>query len=502
MSRVINYRVRIDWDFDGDYTEAYNDVSSYFESADGRLAFSEPTELLASGKGVVDRCKITLRNPGGIFSPLNTSGPLYSSIRDGKAYHAPMYIEVSIDGGTNWSRVFTGVAKIPQETGTTSKQNPLVTIDCRSKDELLLQRRISTTLAQFQAWADGAVNEAQIISAVLAAISASPTAIDAGLVSVPYAWWDDESALEELWKLAAAAGGRFYANADGVYCYENAAHWLDHTSQETLTWPTDYGSLQATYRDSDLYSTVTVEASSRMLGEWDVVWEPDEPVVVTPGATKKITARLQQPIYTTFAPDWQAVSAGGENLNAYVTVGAQYFAQRVEFTIANSNPYWAAYIRKFKLTARPVLGGPDFEESRNSATHGSNGAFFAARGERTRSMRANAFVQSKAQAGMLALFLLHQSEWPRLTYQLRGVPGVPSRRPGDRITINDSSLASSARDAYITTVDWTLDVNGFRQNLTLIDAEQLFPYQSEGYFVVHDTTGNTLLTSGSKPMFY
>lgn len=97
-----------------------------------------------------------------------------------------------------------------------------------------------------------------------------------------------------------------------------------------------------TYDDTDLYNVVTVESMTRVASSWDVLWEPDEPVVVAPGETKKVTAWLQRPIYSTYGPEWEAVSAGGSNISVLVTLTATYYAQRVEFLITNSNAYMAA----------------------------------------------------------------------------------------------------------------------------------------------------------------
>ena len=495
MPRTIAYRLYVDWDFNGVYT----DESAYLVQATGDLSLSPPADFLTSGRGIVDRCRLELRNASGRFSALNSSSPLYTYIQSGKAYHAPMYLEVSINGGSNYYRVFTGVAKIPQESGMTTREGPMVVIECRSRDELLLQLRQSTTLANFQAWHDGGYTEGQIINAMLTAAGITTgTSVDAGLIRMDWAWLDDESVLEELWALAAACGGRFYTDPDGTMRYENATHWLAHSSSlETLTKADYDAGLEIAYTDDDLYNVVTVEASSRVAAPEDVLWEAEEEVMIPPSGSKALVARLRQPAYTA-AVSYTAAAAGGENLASYISVSATYYAQRVEMTITNSNAYWAAYMRPLQVVGRPVQGGPTQEESRDSATHGSNGAFFTTRGGRTRSLRSNPYVQSRAQAGMLALFLLHQSEYPRLTYRLRGVLGNPARRLGDRVTINDTSVMSASRDAFLVGIRWRLTANGFQQDLEAIDAAQLYPYQSDGYFII----GTNVLSATSKRIFY
>ena len=155
---------------------------------------------------------------------------------------------VSVDGVPNYSRVFTGVLKIPSELGATSRQHPTVTFDCRSWDEVILQQRVSTLQSIFSTIYTSGYTEEQIIARWLTdagmndgveftsqAFGGTPT-LDPGLWIINWAWLDDESPMTDIWQLAAAAGGRFYADPDGVFRYE-MPHWFysPHTvSQATL----------------------------------------------------------------------------------------------------------------------------------------------------------------------------------------------------------------------------------------------------------------------------
>jgi hypothetical protein len=299
---------------------------------------------------------------------------------------------------------------------------------------------------------------------------------------------DDESVLEEIWQIASACGGRFYADPDGTLRYEDMTHWLKsphNTSQETLT-RADFAGLEPVYGDADLYSSVTVEASARDVGASDVLWEPDEQVVVPPNSSKSITARLTQAAYSIDAPFWKAATAGGNDITASVTVTVTANnVQRVELTVANAHTTEAAYMHPFSISGRALTGGPAQEETRTSAANGGNSAWWTSRGTtRSKAIRGNAYVQTRAHAGALAQALLHRSEAPRLTYKLRGCPGKPTRRCGDRITINDAQIMSSAREAFITAISWRLNQNGFTQDIEATDAAGLFPYATSEYFVL------------------
>jgi hypothetical protein len=299
---------------------------------------------------------------------------------------------------------------------------------------------------------------------------------------------DDESLLEELWALASATGGRFYCDPNGTYRFEDSTHWLKsphNTSQETLT-RADFASMEANYGDADLYNAVTVETSPRQVDVTDDLWTPDEVVVIPPGTTKVIVARYRQPAYSVDAPYFRAHSSGGVDMTSSVTVTiAATNVQRTVMSVANAHTTAAAYLQPFYITGRPLVGGPTQEEARDTATHGNNTAFWTeARGTRTKAIRGNAYIQTRGHAASVALYLLHRNEYPRLTFRLRGVPGNPARRCGDRLTINDTATMSAARDAFITAISWRLTGNGFVQDIEAIDAQNLQPYAAADYFLL------------------
>lgn len=480
MPRTIAYRLYIAWN-----GTDYVSEGARLLQASGENRLTSP-DAIAAGRGIVDRCTLELDNRDGRYSPLNSSGALYASIQAGGAYNRPMYLEVSIDGGSNYYKVFTGVIKIPQESTPTPSKPATVTIDCRSVDEILLGRRLSTTLADMLMMHDGGYTEGDVINLWVQQAGKSATC-DGGIFVIPWAWMDDESALEEIWAIASAAGGRFYADPDGVFRYEDMTHWLKsphNTSQETFT-RADFAELQPIYSDTELYNSVTVEASSRLIGATDLLWEPDEPVVVPPSSTKVITARYRQPAYSASTPTWKAATAGGIDITASVTVSVTgSYVQRMVLSIVNSATE-AAYMHPFNIAGVALTGGPTQEETRTSAADGSNSTWWSSRSTtRSKAIRGNAYIQTRAQARTLAHFLLCRSEAPRLTYKLKGCPGKSSRRCGDLVTINDTAIMSASRTAFITAINWRLTVNGFTQDIEAMDSANYAPYISEGYFVL------------------
>lgn len=482
MARVVEKRLFIAWDL-----TSFVNESAYLISANGDMSYTPPGEGFSSGRGIISSMTISLDNSTARFSPLNTGGALYSYLQNGKSYHAPCYLEVSINGGTDYYRIFTGVIKWPEIVGGTTRATSVATLECRSNEEKLLQHHTSTTLADFVTYHDTGYDESQLITAWLtdAGIDPGDMDVDSGAMTIAWAWMDDESVIEEIWRLAAACGGRFYADPDGVFQYENFTNWaretVSTTTQAAYT-PDSFSGFEPVYNDRDLFNSVLVEAAPRETLTLDTVWEPDEIIRILPGETRLIVARLRQPAYNISAIDYTARSAGGISLTASVSMTATKYAQRVEMEFTNSHATHTAYIDPISIVGQTVSGSITIEEERNANDHGANGAFFADRGDRRKSIRGNVYIQSRAHAAMIAEFLMRQSETPRLSYKLSGCPGDPALRLGWKISIADESIMSSTAYGIVSSVRWRFSQAGYTQDLECIDTTGLFV--NSNYFIV------------------
>lgn len=488
MPRTITWDLRIDWGFTGSYV----DESARLVAASGAMRLAAPESGISSPRGTVDQMTLTLNNADGRYSPLNSSGALYDDIKLGGAYHAPMYLRVSIDGGSNYDRVFTGVIKIPREGPPYPGVAATVEIDCRSRDEILLSKRMSTTEVTFVALHESHATESDIIAQFLedAGLTSSDYTLDNGLFVIPWAWLDDESPIEDIWQLAAACGGRFYCDPDGEFRYENMTHWLlspHNTSQETLT-KASYGQMDGpAYDDRELYSGVTVVASPREMLESTTLWAADSVITIPANSSTQVIAKLRQPAYSVDSATFTAVTGGGTDMSANISMVFGKWAQRVGIVITNSHAAYAVEIVALTLGGIPVSGGPSIEESRESGRSFWTG-FTSTRPGRVRLLRGNPYIQTGPQASTLAQFLRDRYQLPRLSWMLRNVPGDPGRRLGDRITVANADAMSSSRDGFLTAINWRLSNKGFVQDLDLIDAGSeaelngLFPY--DAYFIV------------------
>jgi hypothetical protein len=485
--RLVSIAVEVDWDGDGLYT----DESAHVVSVRGEARLSAPDALLTGGGGQVARCAVALANGDRRFSSLNPASPLYAYIAAGAAHQARMRVTVTVAGQAH--RVFTGVVRELQETAPTAKQAATVTLECRGRDDLLLQERRSTPLADFLASSQAAATEdvhlaawltlaglvdgVDFVSRAYAAGHAGvqPT-LDAGLFPLRYAWLDDESLLDEAWGLVGACCGWFYCDAEGVFHYHNLTAVAPGALARQVGALTvveldehQVAGLQLRWPTAELYGEVTVEVSPRGPGETGEVWAPDTVVVVQPGETKTIWARLDGPLAGAPTLEWAAFTAGGSPIHSGVTVSQTDYAQRVKLVIANSGTR-AAYLNTLRLSGQLLVGGRQVEVARTSEA-----PFWANRTLRRRAIRNNVYLQEESQAETVAAYTLRRQERPVL---VATVPNVdrPEVRLGWPVRIEYSNVvpAANAIVGIVTGLSWRADHSGFRQDVTVLETGSLF----------------------------
>jgi hypothetical protein len=482
IGRTVTYYLGIDWNFNGSYT----DETAYLVRASGDYRIAAPGSNILSARGIIPQMTLTLRNDGR-FSPFNTSGALYSYLQNGKAYHAPVRLNVTIDGGSA-VRVFTGYLKTPVENAVTSTAAPTITFDCRGVEEQIQHMRMSTTLADFASYYDNNLTEAEIITEWLTDAGMTPGAgeIDKGLFVIPTAWLDDESPLDDIWQLAAACGGWVYSSREGEILYKNATYLAQGVASSETIDEGDYEGLSLRYDDRELFSDVTVEASPRRRSDEAIIWEPEEVPVIPPDSTKTVTATFRQPAYSITSVSYDAVTHSGTDLSADADLTQTQYAQRVEMEFTNDNTDYAMALRNLQILGEPMIGEPSTEEKREGDN--TSGFWNSAynREQRSRRLRGNVYIQSRSQAAMLAEMLSDWHEMPTAYVIVTNAVGSPSRDLLDRITISNDSMLTSDLDVFITGIRWTASNSGFKQTIEGVAADVFYPYAdaAEGYFVI------------------
>lgn len=485
--RSVVAAVYVDWDRNGVYTNE----SAYLVSARGNASLTAPEQMLAGGPGQVASCQIVLDNKTRRFSPANSAGALYAYIAGGAAYMLPVLVDVTLDGTTH--TLFTGYIRELTESAPTPTQTGRVTLECRAKDEKLLQDKLSTPLADFLADSAaahtedyhiinlletaGMVDGTDFVSPAYALANPGtlPT-IDGGIFPIRYVWLDDESVLDEIWQLTAACCGWFYCDHLGKFHYHNLTAVLPDALERqygaisTLALDEDQvAGLQLKWPTAELYNEVAVEVAPRAPGEAGEIWAPDDPIVVQPDQTKVVWCRLDAAQVIPPNLTFQGYTAGGIALNTNIVVERTNYAQRVRLHIWNNNVQ-AAYMNTLRLDGQTLTGGRTLEAEKVSAE-----AFWTGRPARRRSIRNNVYIQSEAQAETVAAYALKRQELPVLVATVPGVDN-PALRLAYPVSIEYSNVVPTADTiiGIMSGLSWRLDNTGFRQDVTVLETASLF----------------------------
>lgn len=486
---TIAARLRIYW------KSGVADESAYLIGASGAGRLAAQGQHIISGRGIVSSMTFSLADVTKRFSSGYAAGALYADLAGGEWYRRKVEFDVSENGGA-WTRVFTGYIKSWREENVSLASPAVVNVEARTRDDFLLQEKRSTSLASLRAIVGGAKTEKDILAEWLALAGLAPAdySLDYGVFVIRYAWLHKESVLEDAWQLAAAVGGRIYVDEDGILRYRNALAWVNKTTPVETIDRAQASQLAIEWTDDDLYTRVTAEASGRMLGLLDVVYTPEEGDFVIPaGTTKALSLDLRQPVFSVASISYSAVSTGGMDLSASVTMGAPtYNAQGIAVSFTNAHTRLDAVLRNFRIVGVPIIGAPSSEfEAYASAL-----PFWSDKEERVRAISGNVYIQTIDQAQFVAQVVLDYSKLPAATISLSGVAGKASRRLGQRIRITDPDAYPAGTDAIIVALRWRYDVSGFTQDMEALDVEELFP--DEPYFVI----GTNVLGAATRPLFY
>lgn len=491
MANDIRWQFYVKWN-----NTTFIEESDRVISIDYDAKMAKPGANAVGGSGMISKIDVALANYDGRYSTNNPSGYVYlNSGSFGKYLNREVYLNVSIDGGSNYFRIFSGVIIDITESTPKPRQPSVATVTCHDYSALYINRRLSTTQEAFVALHTSTSTEAEIVAQFLsdAGLTSSNWSIDDGIFVIPFAWMDDESIIEEVWSIANACGGWFYNDiwntSQPYFVYKNAFHWNDEsisTSAPNNVFNRASGhftDLDLSYNFEHLFKTVTVEWSGRKIDSVDTIWEPEERIVVPANSTKVITARFQYPVYEITSLDYGAATNGGIDITSAVSCsyGTKY-AQTVEITFTNTHTTYAAVLKDVKMTGKAVVGGPD-GETKTESSH----SYWSTHSEKNKALRTNIWVQTEVHSDTLSKMYANIHEAPAAYYSIKGIQGDPRRKLGQKIRIyDDTAFDTSNEVAYIVELSARISKSGFRQNIVAVDAEVLYDYidSDPGYFVI------------------
>lgn len=443
------------------------------------------------GTGPVAQMSITLDNYDQRYSPYNEAGALYANLLGTattaggttvtypKLWSIPVQLRMGFYDTTNGHErltVFSGLIDQPSETFGPDGER--VQFICLDRGATLLDRSKSTTIQS-----DVPIDQwMRYMVSSLGGIATGST-LDRAFFLLPFAWMDDEKLWTEVQLAAAADGGYAYFDETGVFRFRNAAWWATApdsiATTNTAIISVQYRTFAPGYDAKSLATGAIVEYQPRAHGGEHVVWRSSETITVPP-AGKTIEAKFQYPttvLLTPSAPgDWLPASSGGVDMTSKVGLDVQnQSAQRANLVFSNSSNQ-TVFIQKMQLRGLALIGGPQEQVDVDATT-----ALVPTNKPR---IGGNAYVQTKAQAELIATLTAFRNSYPRLTHKFSGVPAMPWLQLGDRIGIDIQAASgtnpvTADRYAIIAGLAFSWRPEGaFLMDIEAIDVDGLYEYSN------------------------
>jgi hypothetical protein len=305
-------QVVIDWQNNGDWDDAIDDISADVISAAWKIGFRQAYQDMADES----QAKIVLTNETGKYTPENASGALYGYLLP----HRRMQIRDIQAGGT--VVLWTGWVEFPQvkwqaEGAATAKtEATILGIGAKSLlQDVDVQLPIYTDTtgdvivadvleqsvippAVTGVWILGQAGSSELGESTYLGDASDYSSVEAGITIFPvYGDQEAANAWEVIKQVTEGERGRFWFDRDGKAIWWNRHHLLlDTTNDATVNSASgDYKPRQLGYKFGRyMANIVRVEARPRATGSSEVLYTLDAPVTVPAGQTVSFDVTLRK----------------------------------------------------------------------------------------------------------------------------------------------------------------------------------------------------------------
>lgn len=340
------YAVQIDWDKDGDFSEASEDVTDRVRGPITVMYGRDQATALAptiSGRG-----EFALDNRSRDYSPRNTLSPIYGKVKPGRP------VKISRGVGSDTYTLFHG---------HTDDQPINPQLDSRTVNLSLVDwlgdfnsHDITTPLYQ-------GIRTGQAINYILDAAGwpADLRDIDPGATLIPWWWENDTDALAALDRVLRSEGppALLTTGVDGEIVFRDRHHRLTRSGSLTSqgTWTGDPANPPTmgrgfTYDEawSNIINTASVSVDVRQALAVEDVWTSEASLTLLAGEVRIINASSSDPFLNAVTPvagtDFTTV-AGSVTVRL---IGTSGLSVGIELTAVGGT----AIISNLKLRANPV----------------------------------------------------------------------------------------------------------------------------------------------------
>jgi len=266
----------VDWDNDGDFSDADEAISDYVMSAEWRLGMAKPFDLMASEA----ECSLTLNNEDKRFSPESTASPYGTALVPWRR----MRVQSVYNGGTtvHWTGYVESIQPEPGEgRSLTAALKGCGTKSLLQDNEVFLELQVNQTVDV-------------VIELIIDQFDELlPTSMETGLSEMTYVadnWRDGVDGYTAIRSLLDAEQGRFFLDRGGTMVFWNRHHLLRNTS--AVGTVTAWHEMRYEY-GADVVNDVRTACQPRKIssGTADVLWQQDEAVSLKAGDSRTLRCR-------------------------------------------------------------------------------------------------------------------------------------------------------------------------------------------------------------------
>ena len=370
MAIGVGVTLEVDWDDDGNFTNANSDISSdvlEIEWSRGRDSASQLT-----GRATAGELEARLKNESNLYNSFNSDSDLFGKILPGLA------VRLQISSSSSFLRS-GGKETTLRATG------PMARIAARETAEVATSTSIRTGAA--------------ITLVINDADSTVPTSIDTGNTTMTRWWTAAQGALDAIRDIEESEIGYVGESPTGQIVFESRQSRLQAphiTSQGTFSDASDatltYGDIEQIDPLAELYNTMNANVQLYTVGSLAVLWTLAESGANSPaleaGAAKTFIAKFPTAASATNARHvnaWTTTAAttdmlanaaadgSGTNLTSSIGISVSKYAESMKITLTN-NSTTDGYITKLQARGTPVTADDPLtiieEDSTSQASFG------------------------------------------------------------------------------------------------------------------------------------
>jgi hypothetical protein len=325
------YKIKVDWDNDGSFSEQYDDITSDIKSI--RFSRGRDDEL---GKAQIGELTLTLKNETGKYTPSKISSPLFGKLLPRRTIQIR-----SIFNNTLYNLFYGFIEEIIPHPNFTEQDCIITALDGL---DFLAKQELETSLYKGE-------STGTVIGHILDNIGwlSNKRSLDTGQDTIPYWYGHDILAKNAINEIEDSEQGFTYVNGSGNFCFEDREH---RNSEEHLTSKFSFYDTmtQINYNLSakNVYNNIKATVTPWTLQASTTLWTLGEVPVISPSTSLPIWGNSTVSGESVFVDGWNTPVAStdykantastglGVSLTHLMSVSVEKFAQAIKYDVFNS----------------------------------------------------------------------------------------------------------------------------------------------------------------------